>query len=107
MMQARHQRLNTAEHRDHLKSMRKKTDHSSPYVTFQMRQKHHALRKSLPLRQVAHGDRIRMQEFIRNSALQNALKSEKALIEGYQTRMNLPPHLQQRLSELHASLQGA
>ena len=71
--------------------MWKKTDHSSPYVTFQMRKLHEATRRSHALRQEAHTDRVRMWEIVIHANRQAALKGELAMIHGYQSRMMLPP----------------
>ena len=68
--------------------------------TFMDRQFHIELRRSLPLRQEAHGDRVRMREHIIKHQLQNDLKNEIHYIESIKSRMNLPDHLRTRLSEL-------
>ena len=49
-------------------------------------------------------NRLKMYDYIARASKQEALKSEKTRIEGYQSRMNLPTHLRQRLNELEGEL---
>ena len=70
------------------------------HMTFADRQFHIELRRSLPLRQEAHGDRVRARQHILKHQLQNDLKQEIEHIQGLQSRMNLPDHLRTRLSDI-------
>jgi hypothetical protein len=70
------------------------------HMTFIDRQFHIQLRRSLPLRQEAHGDRVRAREHILKHQLQNDLHNEIAHIQGLQSHMNLPDHLRTRLADL-------
>ena len=72
----------------------------SAHYTFQDRSFHLAQRRALPLRQEAHGDRVRMREHIIKHQLQNDLKNEMHYIESIKSRMNLPDHLRTRLSDI-------
>ena len=72
------------------------------HLTLQDRQFHIELRRSLPLRQEAHGDRVRAREHILKRQLQNDMQQEIEHIQGLQSRMNLPDHLRTRLADIQA-----
>ena len=72
------------------------------HMTFADRQFHIELRRSLPMRQEAHGDRVRAREHILKHQLQNDMRLEIEHIQGVQSRMNLPDHLRTRLSDIQA-----
>jgi hypothetical protein len=70
------------------------------HLTFMDRAQHHQMRRSLPLMQQGHGDRVRAREHIMKFQLQNDLQIEMHHIQGLQSRMNLPDHLRTRLADL-------
>ena len=72
----------------------------SAHLTFQDRQFHIEMRRSLPLRQEAHGDRVRAREHIIKHQKQNDIRNEIEHIQGLQSRMNLPDNLRTRLSDI-------
>ena len=90
--------------RDHLAPLRLKIDKTSPHTNGEMVKKIERLRRNDLKRWTGHQDRLRLYAHIANSQQQEALKSEKSRIEGYQSRMNLPQHLRQRLGELETEL---
>ena len=59
-----------------------------------------ALRKNAAPRTEAANSRLEMANKIRASQAQEALKTELRMVRGYESRMNLPPHLRVRLAEL-------
>ena len=89
--------------RDHLQRQHALAS-KTHYVDFRMRRKFEQLRGSWALRQEVANDRLRMQIQIQQRTMRNALESEHKHIQSFQTHMNLPPHLQQRLGELQQQL---
>ena len=92
--------------RDFLRDSRASAKKINNYTNFATRLRMEKLRGSWPLRQQKANDRFKLQMQIRDRTEQSALRDQILHIESHKSYMNIPPHMQQSLSELQSQLRG-